>query len=69
MKLGLFFETIKQDDRQHLAISIYPSQEEYRKALESGDAAAAWMEVFLKALEENAGTVHHFPADISNRLQ
>jgi len=69
MKLGLFFETIQQDDRNHLAITIYPSQEEYRKALEEKDPAAIWMEVFMKALQENCGEVHHPPTDISKELQ
>ena len=67
MKLGLFFETLGDDERQHLAITIFPSQEEYREALESGDPAAAWMEVFLKALQENSSGMHQAPT--SDKLQ
>jgi hypothetical protein len=67
MKLGLFFETIEDDDRQHLAITIFTGQEEYQEALENGDPAAAWMEVFLKALQENSGGIHQAPT--SNKLQ
>jgi len=68
MKLGLFFDTIEADGRQHLAVTILPSQEEYQKALEAGDPGAAWMEVFLKALQENSSGMHHVP-DGAMKLQ
>ncbi len=67
MKLGLFFETLGDDERTHLAITIFPSQEEYLEALEKEDPAALWMEVFLKALQENSSGVHQAPT--STKLQ
>ena len=68
MKLGLLFDSIETDGRTHLAVTIIPSQEEYQEALEKEDPAALWMEVFLKALRENSGGVHHIP-DGAMKLQ
>lgn len=61
MKLGILFDTIEADGRTHLAVTIIPSQEEYQEALEREEPGALWMEVFLKALQENSSGMHHIP--------
>jgi len=67
--LGLILETIKDGDRTHLELKIIPSIEEYQKALEENDPAAAWIKFLLEAMKEGSGGLHYYPHDLSNKEQ